>query len=136
MSAATCRTDRAMKKLSVDQVETIIWLYNATKWYLESGNLTEFGKISINLWGVPWRPAKENREYGYGFTRGDSAVWSRSLKRLEDRGLLLRINDISGSPDGPAVRQSKEDPPPRRTTRVKITPLGLEVAEILMERTS
>lgn len=69
----------------------------------------------VERWGATWRPFGR---YGSGWaTRSASAAVSRALRRLERKGLVVRTNDISGSS--------------RRTTRVKLTPLGRQVAEEL-----
>lgn len=86
------------------------------------------------VWGVPW---------GTSTSRTEAASLSRSLRRLEERGLILRQNIYSGNnatphtaPDGRFVlgrvrgvgdqRLAKS-----RTTSVTILPAGIELAERL-----
>jgi len=52
-------------------------------------------------------------------SRSDSAVFSRVLRRMEDMGLLVRVNRWGGS---------------SRTTHVRLTPLGRAVAERLVRQ--
>ena len=60
------------------------------------------------------------------------ATLSRTLRRLERRGLLLRLNFFSGMGErhGFGVRQSKNDPH-NRTTHIKLLPLGVETGKRL-----
>jgi DNA-binding MarR family transcriptional regulator len=60
------------------------------------------------------------------------ATLSRALRRLERRGLLLRLNFFSGMGErhGFGVRQSKNDPH-NRTTHIKLLPLGVEIGKRL-----
>jgi DNA-binding HxlR family transcriptional regulator len=59
-----------------------------------------------------------------GLTRSESASMSRTLRRLEARGLVHRYNTISGDP--PAVAK-------RRTTDITLTPAGRKLAEKLAD---
>jgi len=52
-------------------------------------------------------------------SRSDSAVFSRALRRMEDMGLLVRVNRWGGS---------------SRTTHVRLTPLGRAEAERLVRQ--
>ena len=57
------------------------------------------------------------RWLGYPPTRSDSAVFSRTLRQMEDLGLLVRVNRWG---------------PSSRTTHVRLTPLGRAEAERLV----
>lgn len=57
------------------------------------------------------------RWLGYPPTRSDSAVFSRTLREMEDMGLLVRVNRWG---------------PSSRTTHVRLTPLGRAEAERLV----
>src|SRR5262245_54062696 len=60
------------------------------------------------------------RGYGYNRTPSDSAAFSRSLRRLEQRGLIVRTNVTTGIPAGHPlagrVRHSTEEPHVRTDT--------------------
>ncbi|HEY9834871.1 MAG TPA: hypothetical protein V6D26_30235, partial [Stenomitos sp.] len=56
------------------------------------------------------------------------ASWSKSLARLENRGLIVR-NNCNYEP-----RPSPYTPPPKRTTAIKLTSLGYRVAKLLDEQ--
>ena len=81
-------------------------------------------------WGVRWRPGK------WGVTNDPSrrAAYSRMLKRLEARGLILRQNQVSGNPLNGEVRTSGTEPH-NRTTHVFLTDLGVQVASRLTNDT-
>jgi len=70
--------------------------------------------------GLPWKP----RQWGYTPTPARRASCSRSLERLEKRGLVLRQNWRAGT------RKSAADPHDR-TTHVVLTGAGKAVAEKL-----
>jgi hypothetical protein len=76
--------------------EMMIW---AVKWHL--------------AWGVRWRPGSRDAS--------ERAVWSRSLRRLQERGLAIRTNRVGG----PNAKEPR--PPGTRTTNVVLTPAGWEV---------
>jgi DNA-binding MarR family transcriptional regulator len=61
----------------------------------------------MDVWGVPWRSTRSA-------TPAVRAAVSRALKRLEQRGLVVRSNQVSGGP---------------WTTHVKLTEIGRTVAE-------
>jgi len=65
-------------------------------------------------------------------TDSDRAALSRSLRRLEQRGLLLRLNFVSGMGEryGLAMRRSKNDPH-NRTTHIRLLPEGVKVGRRL-----
>jgi len=80
--------------------------------------------------GVPWRTTG---------TRSGQASLSRALRRLETRGLVLRQNQVVGSPDSVAVdpdgvsrpgyKRTSRDQRHGRTTHVELTAAGIEVAK-------
>ena len=70
----------------------------------------------FNKWGSPW---------GTEATRSEAAARSRALKRLEERGLVLRQNYVSGR-----VRRTRLEPH-SRTTHVQLTPAGVKLVERL-----
>lgn len=99
-----------MRKLSPDQVSLLLWLS-------QQNQRARFAGL------IPWRvsgsPCKR-------------AARSRSLRRLECRGLILRVNLRSGM--GPArnfgQRKSATDPH-TRTTHIRLLPAGIETANRL-----
>ena len=113
------------KKLSTEQKRILIWLLEQY----------ETGNSDRNGWGVPWRTSG---------TASDRAVLSRSISRLEARGLVLRQNIWRGT-EGPehanpydgrlttswGIRPNKSIPPPKRTTHLTLTTEGLEIAHAL-----
>lgn len=99
------------KRLSRLQKKILEVIWEHTTYIEAHGN--DFAKKMLNIWGVSWYPAK-----GYDdWSRSDSASISRALHRLQARGLVERNNDITDN------RQ--------RTTRVKLTPAGIEVVKRL-----
>jgi hypothetical protein len=67
-------------------------------------------------------------------SRADSAAYSRALRRLEARGLVLRINRSRGDPATGRIRGSAQEPPPRRSDCLVLTARGEEVARQLRGR--
>jgi hypothetical protein len=67
----------------------------------------------VQYWGVEWHPGR----YMDDWTPADRAVFSRSLRRLEQRGLVERKNERTGEST--------------RTTNVRLTDRGREVAKRL-----
>jgi uncharacterized protein YfaT (DUF1175 family) len=65
----------------------------------------------LAAWGMPLR-----QRHGPDWTRADSAILSRSLARLEERGLIIRRNAVSER---------------NRTTHILLTEAGREVAKRL-----
>ena len=65
-------------------------------------------------------------------TNSQRATLSRALRRLEHRGLLLRLNFVSGMGEqrGFGMRRSKDDPH-NRTTHIRMLPPGVEVGKRL-----
>ncbi len=63
-------------------------------------------------------------------TRSQSASDSRALKRLEQRGLILRNSIVSGTPSREGrLRGSVQELPPRRTDAIILLPPGRSIAE-------
>jgi hypothetical protein len=91
---------------------------------------------SVEDWGIPWRTTG---------TRSDQASLSRALRRLEERGLVLRQNQhgegaIDGRPRLDPIgrlrtsgfcRRDKDDGRVTRTDHVVLLPAGLALAERL-----
>jgi hypothetical protein len=76
------------------------------------------GNERLLHWGIRWRVTG---------SRSQAASISRSLRRLEQRGLVLRQNEIRGNPETGTMRESKEDPH-ARTINVQLTPEGRALA--------
>jgi DNA-binding MarR family transcriptional regulator len=63
-------------------------------------------------------------------TAADRAAFSRALRRLEQRGLVVRTNYSRGLPDGSGwARQRADQPAPVRSDHVILTDQGRAVAE-------
>jgi hypothetical protein len=111
-----------MEKLSRLQKNLLMSLYDD---HCELERLRERGVPAFAwCWGSRWR------------TTGESSVrasLSRALKRLEDRGLVLRQNEMSGCPDTGTMRQSKTDRH-NRTTAVQLLPVGVDLAKRLTKK--
>jgi hypothetical protein len=60
-------------------------------------------QVALFAWGIPWRPGAPYARW----TASRRAAYSRALRRLEQRGLLLR------------VRRGRQRPS-RRTTHVRL----------------
>ncbi|MDZ8227132.1 hypothetical protein [Nostoc sp. ChiVER01] len=126
----------AAKKLSPQQKFILLVLLDEVKiWYSaakESHRPEWFRQASI--WGFPWKPGN-NREilipffkfFGQGseWSSSKRASWSKSLAKLEYRGLIIR-NNYNCEP-----RLSTDTPPPKRTTAIKLTYLGYRIANLV-----
>jgi hypothetical protein len=75
------------------------------------------GKAALNTWGIPWRPSTGDARW----TPSQRSAWSRSLRRLEQRGLVLRRN--------------WRNPHGRRTTHIVLSQDGEAVAQWLIAQT-
>ena len=64
-------------------------------------------------------------------SRADSAAYSRAVRRLEARGLVLRINRSRGDPTTGRIRGSAREPAPGRSDCLVLTESGEEVAHRL-----
>lgn len=82
----------------------------------------------LTHWGARLRLVADHE------TRATQAARSRALARLEARGLILRQNEVSGSPTRAMARRSAAEAPPLRTTHVLLLPAGIEVAERLTQK--
>jgi hypothetical protein len=76
---------------------------------------------------IPWRLGRELSGDGYDWTRARAAVVSRTLKRLEQRGLVIRRNGImmamwAFALDLPNLPRGNMGP--RRTVMVELTDAG------------
>jgi hypothetical protein len=84
--------------------------------------------------------ARSGRERGWGVpigrwpdglgTAAQRAAYSRGLRRLEGRGLILRQNIVAGCPATSKMRNSGRESH-NRTTHIQLTGLGVEVAKRL-----
>ena len=87
---------------------------------------------SVPMGGTPWALGRELSGAGYNWTRGRAAVMSRSLDRLEARGLIIRRNrqgygmQVTKMPDFPMHLLSRMGP--RRTCYVELTEAGKDIA--------
>jgi hypothetical protein len=109
----------AIAKLSRQQRTILVWLYRV---YAE---LKAAGYARINTFGIPWRNPSAN-----GFSRSEQASISRALKRLEQRELVLRQNEVSGCPTTGSCREWNTEPH-ARSTCVRLLPEGIRVAKRL-----
>lgn len=99
-----------MSGLSVLQKEVLTFLYRETL------VLDERGSNRARYWGVRWRPHAE--------TPTAQAALSRAVRRLEQRGLLVRKNERTGG-------NRNGRPIPWRTTHLQLTAEGKQTAERL-----
>jgi len=79
-------------------------------------------------------PVKWLRGYGEGRRRSDSSAFSRALRRLEQRGLIVRSNYSTGIPvpkDSPlyGLKRTSADQPHRRADHLVLTEAGRAEAE-------
>ncbi len=102
------------QRLSAEQNSILEWLF------------ANIPKSTTDAFGIRWMPGK----WGLTSTPSSRAAYSRSLKRLEERGLVLRQNQVSGNPYTQMARASKDEPH-NRTTHVQLTQLGEELAATL-----
>jgi hypothetical protein len=79
-------------------------------WIHAHGNAR--AQVVLFVWGVPWRPGA----YHARWTNAKRAAYSRALRRLERRGLLLR------------VRRGRKATS-RRTTHVRLLPCSEAVVQ-------
>jgi hypothetical protein len=52
----------------------------------DSGDIR--AQVILDFWGVPWRPGAHHSHW----TASRRAAYSRALRRLEQRGLVLRVS--------------------------------------------
>jgi hypothetical protein len=65
--------------------------------------------------------------------RADSAAFSRAVRRLEARGLLLRINRRRGDLITCRIRRSAREPAPRRSDCLVLTKRGQKAAKWILQ---
>jgi hypothetical protein len=73
---------------------------------------------------------------GASKTKSESAAYSRALRELENRGLLIRSNLRSGMHRGPRagqIRVSMDEPAPARSDHVILTSAGEAAMAALRE---
>ena len=135
-------SERTTAKLSQQQKVILDYLLKIRK------GLDEYRARSD---GIPWYPSKAVPE-NFHYTRSVSASFSRSIQRLEERGLVVRDNHRSGADFGlrrsdpsqhfqnfkvdywgDAILEANGEPIPvnARTTRLQLTDLGIEIAKRL-----
>ena len=111
--------------LSELQERILCWLLQATVEVETHGHPIQ--QRDLAYFGIPWRPSKGQKAW----TATDRAVFSRAISRLEARRLIIRQNIASGTPGIGRARLTVDEPPPLRTTHLKLTDTGREVAERL-----
>lgn len=116
--------DNPGRGLSKMQVNIMLVLFEVYNYQVE-----RYGKQHV--WGIPWIPSNY-----LDMTDYKNASVSRALRRLEERGMILRDNDIHGTPDSNRPRTSVSQRPPTRTTGVHMTNLGVETTKRLTICTS
>ena len=100
-------------KLSDEQKAILRFLLAREEWMLRTGQ----AKL-LAVWGVPWRVKTSSEDSPNASER---ASMSRSLRRLERRGFVTRMNDITGDST-------------RYTTRVLLTEVGRAAAKRLTKK--
>jgi len=115
------------ERLSQQQEDFLVWLLDRYRDLETPGRLTEYGKHSLTHWGVRL-PRFEN-----GTSRSECASFSRAIRRLEQRGLVERWNTDSGNRETGMVAKLTDTPnvASHRTTNIRLTPAGRELAERL-----
>ena len=106
-------------QLSEQQKDILAWIHSRTTEIQEAVEPGSYAERQLEIWGVRW---------GVEADAAGRASISRSLRRLERRGLVLRQNR-TGSPTG-EVRRSKDEPH-NTTTHVKLTEKGRKVVNKL-----
>jgi hypothetical protein len=80
-------------------------------------------------------PIRHLRGWFQDRTAADRAAFSRALRRLEQRGLVLRTNYGRGMPDSPGnVRLRGDQPAPVRSDHVILTDQGRAFAEAVNKK--
>ena len=97
------------------------------------------GDRTVGVWGVAWRP-KDWEDWDGAWSPALRATVSRAVRRLADRGLVERLNQVSGLRDGTVtglnvrpdwLADADDYPSAFRTTHVKLTDAGRSVADRL-----
>jgi hypothetical protein len=110
-----------MDRLSEAQRNLLGWLleqYRGTEAWIAATPAPQ--RERVREWNLFWGVRIGRLEAGT--SRSESASTSRSLKRLEDRGLVIRHN-INADPEDGRVQH--------RTTSVTFTEAGRKLAELL-----
>ena len=112
-------------KLSGDQRRILTELLSYYRRREEAGGN---GAAQVRIWGVPLKWLQGTKQY---CTAADSAAFSRSIRRLEARGLVLRNNSQSGVLSGPSRGRTRRsiDEPIARADHLLLTDMGRQVAE-------
>lgn len=114
-------TANAAKGLSDQQINVLLGLHKRERFLVEcqvrlcAGDCHSGSGVTYLRWSPAGRYGSDKT-----YTRAEAASFSRTLRRLQDRGLLELHNTISGTP--------------RRATEVSFTPIGREVAAALAAR--
>jgi hypothetical protein len=103
--------------LSISQKEILLYVWRETsrreKVFKARGDHNLLARLQY--WGIEWYPSLVF-QWGYEpWSPTDRAVCSRSLRRLEQRGLVERKNERTGAS--------------RRTTNVRLTGRGRKIAK-------
>lgn len=95
-------------------------------------------RIAVSTWGIRWSP----KSWGGSWSPALRASVSRALRRLADRGLVDRLNQVSGTRDQTVkgdearpgwVGDDEDYPSSFRTTHVRLTAAGRALAERLTD---
>src|SRR5262249_36943074 len=121
------------RKLSALQKDILCCLWSHYQGFLKPGNATWL-RCGIRVKAFRHEEPK---------SPADRAAFSRSLRRLEQRGLIVRTNIRSGMPEEDPrvaeirvterrnIRVRAGDPMVRRTDHIILTAAGMEVAKRL-----
>ena len=115
ISAPTRAFEKALN-LSPLQSAILEWLHSSISYWERRGQTSPVG--------VRWKDYPVRRA---GKPGNDSRAVSRALLRLEERGLVIRMDYRTG-----IIRRSIDDPPPAVTTSVNLTQIGRQVAAIIL----
>jgi hypothetical protein len=123
-TTAATKLSKAQRTILAELLDSLLWLESQP--------------------GRRWRPAplcstriplpglrRRSRRGTWGWTRAESAGFSRALRCLEARGLVLRTNITSGMPSGPKAGRvpTSADQPHRRSDHLYLTDLGRPMAQ-------
>jgi len=100
--------------LSTKQEAILRWLLQCYRNIEERGS--DRARTLLAVWGVPWCPGRQARRSGREWTMSDSATTSRTVTRLEQRGLIARKHQVTGG---------------TRVTHIRLTEAGRAEAERL-----
>jgi hypothetical protein len=129
-SHATAHHKASHAKLSADQRRL---LANLLRYYRHvEAHGSDRDRIYLRLHGVPMSWLRPRGGSHPSRTRADTAAFSRAVRRLEARGLVLRVNSTTGQTAGPRagkVRRSADEPFTGRTDHILLTDAGRQAAE-------